>query len=126
MTLRVLVKSYVNVLFLSTKSVKLILYYISSLKVLKKFTAKISNCTTNIHIHLYLKQCLTNFGPAYDFWCSSFERYNVLLGIMYHPNIIKSMSHVVTMYKRINYLEDIYMSDHYRKGQNRDRYVKVF
>ena len=49
-----------------------------------------------------------------------------LCKIMYHPNMIKSMSRLVTMYKRINYLKDVYASDHYRKGQNRDKYVMVF
>ena len=34
----------------------------------------------NMHIHLHLKNCLKEFGPAYGFWCFSFERYNGILG----------------------------------------------
>ena len=37
-------------------------------------------CTPNIHLHLHLKQCLNDYGPAYAFWCYAFERYNGMLG----------------------------------------------
>lgn len=42
-------------------------------------------CTTNMHLHLHLKQCFEDFGPAHSFWCFSFERYNGILG-SYHTN----------------------------------------
>ena len=38
------------------------------------------HCTPNMHLHLHLKNCLLDFGPAHSFWCFSFERYNGLLG----------------------------------------------
>ena len=43
------------------------------------------HCTPNMHLHLHLKQCLFDFGPAHSFWCFSFERYNGMLG-SYHTN----------------------------------------
>ena len=43
------------------------------------------NCTPNVHLHLHLKNCLLDFGPAHSFWCFSFEWYNGLLG-SYHTN----------------------------------------
>lgn len=42
-------------------------------------------CTPNLHLHLHLKECLLDYGPAHAFWCFSFERYNGLLG-SYHTN----------------------------------------
>ena len=42
-------------------------------------------CTINMHLHLHLKQCFEDFGPAHSFWCFSFERYNGILG-SYHTN----------------------------------------
>lgn len=42
-------------------------------------------CTPNMHLHLHLKDCLKDYGPAHSFWCYSFERYNGLLG-HYHTN----------------------------------------
>lgn len=36
--------------------------------------------TFNMHLHLHLKQCLTDFGPSHSFWCFAFERFNGLLG----------------------------------------------
>ena len=43
------------------------------------------HCTPNIHLHLHLKNCILDYGPAHSFWCFSFERYNGLLG-SYHTN----------------------------------------
>ena len=43
------------------------------------------SCTPNLHLHLHLKDCLLDYGPAHSFWCFSFERYNGLLG-SYHTN----------------------------------------
>ena len=37
-------------------------------------------CTTNLHLHLHLKEVFLDFGPAYAFWLYSFERYNGILG----------------------------------------------
>ena len=34
----------------------------------------------NMHLHMHLKQCLTDFGPSHSFWCFSFEQFNGLLG----------------------------------------------
>ena len=42
-------------------------------------------CTPNMHLHLHLKDCLKDYGPAHSFWCYSFERYNGILG-HYHTN----------------------------------------
>ena len=43
------------------------------------------SCTQNLHLHLHLKDCLLDYGPAHSFWCFSFKRYNGLLG-SYHTN----------------------------------------
>ena len=43
------------------------------------------HCTPNMHLHLHIKNCLLDYGPAHSFWCFSFERYNGLLG-SYHTN----------------------------------------
>ena len=43
------------------------------------------HCTPNMHLHLHLKKCILDHGPAHSFWCFSFERYNGLLG-SYHTN----------------------------------------
>ncbi|XP_070537876.1 uncharacterized protein [Ptychodera flava] len=37
-------------------------------------------CTPNMHLHLHLKECLLDYGPAYSFWLFSCERYNGILG----------------------------------------------
>lgn len=37
-------------------------------------------CVPNHHMSLHLKDCITDFGPTYSFWCFSFERYNGILG----------------------------------------------
>ena len=26
-------------------------------------------CTPNMHLHLYLKECIIDYGPVYSFWC---------------------------------------------------------
>ena len=36
--------------------------------------------TSNMHLHLHLKDFLLDFGPIYSFWLFSFERYNGMLG----------------------------------------------
>lgn len=41
-------------------------------------------CTVNMHLHLHLKQCFEDFGPAHSFWCFSFERYNGILRVLPH------------------------------------------
>lgn len=43
------------------------------------------HCTPNMHLHLHLKNCILDHGPAHSFWCFSIERYNGLLG-SYHTN----------------------------------------
>ena len=43
------------------------------------------SCTPNLHLHLHLKDCLLDYGPAHYFCCLSFERYNGLLG-SFHTN----------------------------------------
>ena len=43
------------------------------------------HCTPNMHMHLHLKKCILDHGPAHSFWCFSFEHYNRLLG-SYHTN----------------------------------------
>jgi len=32
--------------------------------------------TPNMHLHCHLKECLVDYGPVYNFWLFSFERYN--------------------------------------------------
>ena len=46
------------------------------------FCRKFEHCTPNMHLHLHLKNCILDHGPAHSFWCFSFERYNGL----YHTN----------------------------------------
>lgn len=48
----------------------------------KKFEAMYGKekCTMNMHLHQHLKRCILDFGPAYVFWCFSFERMNGILG----------------------------------------------
>ena len=36
--------------------------------------------TPNMHLHGHLLECLKDFGPVYNFWLFSFERYNGILG----------------------------------------------
>ena len=36
-------------------------------------------CTTNLHMHCHLRECILDVGPLYAFWCFSFERYNGIL-----------------------------------------------
>ena len=45
------------------------------------------SCTPNHHMHLYLKECLLDYGPSSSFWCYSFERYNGILGHYQTNNI---------------------------------------
>ena len=33
-------------------------------------------CTINMHLHLHLKNCLLDYGPAHRFWTFPFERFN--------------------------------------------------
>lgn len=37
-------------------------------------------CTPNMHLHLHLKQCLLDYGPACSFWLFGCERINGFLG----------------------------------------------
>ena len=39
----------------------------------------------NMHLHALLKECILDYGPLYEFWAFSFERYNGLLG-NFHTN----------------------------------------
>ncbi len=39
-----------------------------------------SAVTPNMHMHAHLKEDLPNYGPVYEFWLFSFERYNGILG----------------------------------------------
>ena len=39
-----------------------------------------SAVTPNIHLHVHLKEELLNYGPVYEFWLFSFERFNGILG----------------------------------------------
>jgi len=38
-----------------------------------------------MHLHLHLKDCLPEYGPAHAFWHYAFERFNGILG-SYHTN----------------------------------------
>ena len=35
--------------------------------------------TPNMHLHCHLKESLYNYGPVYNFWLYSYERYNGIL-----------------------------------------------
>ena len=39
-----------------------------------------SAITPTLHLHAHIKQCLLDFGPVYEFWLFSFERFNGILG----------------------------------------------
>ena len=39
-----------------------------------------SKVTPNMHLHAHLKECILDYGPAYEFRLFSFERYNGILG----------------------------------------------
>ena len=39
-----------------------------------------SAITPNMHMHDHLKEVILDFGPVYEFWLFSFERYNGILG----------------------------------------------
>ena len=39
-----------------------------------------SAVTPNMHLHVHLKEELLNYGPVYEFWLFSFERFNGILG----------------------------------------------
>ena len=39
-----------------------------------------SYITPNMHMHAHLKEDILNFGPVYEYWLFSFERYNGILG----------------------------------------------
>ena len=43
----------------------------------------VKNCTINMHLHFHLNDCIFDYGPAYSFWCFSFERFNGILGSYY-------------------------------------------
>lgn len=36
--------------------------------------------TPNMHMHLHLKETLSDYGPVQEFWLFAFERYNGILG----------------------------------------------
>ena len=38
-----------------------------------------SKVKPNMHFHGHLKECVLNYGPVYNFWCFSFERFNGIL-----------------------------------------------
>ena len=38
-----------------------------------------SHVKPNMHLHGHLKECVLDYGPIYNFWCFSFERFNGIL-----------------------------------------------
>ena len=38
------------------------------------------NLTPNMHMHLHLQECCSDYGSVYGFWCFAFERCNGILG----------------------------------------------
>ena len=42
--------------------------------------------TPNMHMHMHLKSCVTDFGPLHGFWLYAFERYNGILGSVPNNN----------------------------------------
>ncbi|GET64379.1 hypothetical protein GLOIN_2v1775288 [Rhizophagus irregularis DAOM 181602=DAOM 197198] len=42
--------------------------------------------TPNLHLSLHLRDCSSDYGPLYAFWCFSFERMNGILGSLPNSN----------------------------------------
>ncbi|GBC14554.2 hypothetical protein GLOIN_2v1775288 [Rhizophagus irregularis DAOM 181602=DAOM 197198] len=42
--------------------------------------------TLNLHLSLHLRDCSSDYGPLYAFWCFSFERMNGILGSLPNSN----------------------------------------
>ncbi|GET54803.1 hypothetical protein GLOIN_2v1775288 [Rhizophagus irregularis DAOM 181602=DAOM 197198] len=42
--------------------------------------------TPNFHLSLHLRDCSSDYGPLYAFWCFSFERMNGILGSLPNSN----------------------------------------
>ncbi|GET55988.1 hypothetical protein GLOIN_2v1775288 [Rhizophagus irregularis DAOM 181602=DAOM 197198] len=42
--------------------------------------------TPNLHFSLHLRDCSSDYGPLYAFWCFSFERINGILGSLPNSN----------------------------------------
>ena len=38
-----------------------------------------SKVKPNMHLHGHLRECVLDYGPIYNFWCFSFERFNGIL-----------------------------------------------
>lgn len=38
-----------------------------------------SKVKPHMHLHGHLKECVLDYGPVYNFWCFSFERFNGIL-----------------------------------------------
>ena len=39
-----------------------------------------------MHMSLYLKDCIKDYGSVYGFWCFNFERFNGILGKLHTNN----------------------------------------
>ena len=57
-------------------------HLIVAVNFLKKFCISFENLyvTINMHLHGHLVSCVRQYGPLYNFWLFSFERYNGILG----------------------------------------------
>lgn len=73
------------------------------------------HCTTNMHLHGHLKECILDFGPVYSFWLFSFERLNGILG-SYHTN-----SHDISVQIMRRFLSNDYYSFHNWPTEYRDQ-----
>ncbi len=61
--------------------------------------------TPNMHLHCHLRECLLDYGPVYNFWLFSFERYN---GIFENfPSSTRSLE-VQLMHR---FLSDFFLSE---------------
>ena len=46
-------------------------------------------CTSNMHLHAHLKECVLDFGPISAFWAFPFEHFNGILELKPEEQITK-------------------------------------
>ena len=63
--------------------------------------------TSNMHLHLHMKECIINYGPVHAFWCFLFERYNGILGSFQ----INWISPELQMIKKFTAYQHLLLSD---------------
>ena len=61
-----------------------------------------------MHMHLHFKNCSKEFGPVYNLWCFSFERYN---GI---PGSFCTNKHSISVQLMKTFIPGIYIQSSYK------------